>query len=249
MKNKLLSFLKQRLPSLYAIIRCLYWRINYLNTCLFGTKIQEKKWSMRGSNGKNDWILKYFNSYSQPHRKLLIKKIMSEAPISSILEVGSNCGPNLYLLSKKIPEAKIVGIDINKQSVEFGNKIFKEKNILNVKLFNHYADKLNCFEDKSFDIVFTDATLLCIGPDKIEKVICEMIRITKKAIIVLEQHIENEKDIHGLGVYYKGFYKRNYKNLFQKFIPKEQIYFTKLPKKIWPFEEWEKDGYIIKVKI
>ena len=86
--------------------------------------------------------------------------------------------------------------------------------ITNVILSVGKADKLSAFVDNSFDILFTDATLLYIAPDKIKEVISEMIRIARKALIFVEQHEESlQKDPRGEGVYDSGIWKRNYRRL------------------------------------
>ena len=51
--------------------------------------------------------------------------------------------------------------------------------------------------------MFTDAVLMCIGPDKIKDVMKAMIRVARRALILVEWHTEDQrKDRHGLGVYW-----------------------------------------------
>lgn len=189
---------------------------------------------------KEDWVIGYWNSRFHPARQLLIEKIIQYSP-TSILEVGSNCGPNLYLLSKKLPTVKMVGIDINEEAVRKGNELFLKEGIFNVELLVRKANELTEFQTKSFDVVFTCSTLIYIGPDKIKKVSLEMQRIAKKAIILLERHSEEKNDI---GIYNKGYWLRDYKKLFS--ILTSQIKITKIPSKIWD-GEWGKYGYIIEI--
>ena len=129
---------------------------------------------------------------------------------NSILEIGCNCGPNLYLLAKKFLNAEIIGIDINSMAVQKGNEWLAQEGFSNVKLLESKADELGQFQDKSFDVVFTDAVLIYIGPDKIKEIIENMIRITRKALILMEWHSfePDHKDPFGLGVYHFGCWKR-----------------------------------------
>jgi ubiquinone/menaquinone biosynthesis C-methylase UbiE len=178
-----------------------------------------------------------------------MKEIEEYLPISSILEIGSNCGPNLYLVSKKMPTAKIVGIDINKRAIEVGKEKFKRENIENVELSVSKADDLTRFQSNSFDVVLTDAVLIYIGPDKIRKIIMDMIRIAKKAIILVEQHTEEETDNEGLGIYHSGLWRRNYRILLRQFVSEDKLRFVKIPDKSWEDKEWKRSGYIIKVNL
>ena len=122
--------------------------------------------------------------------------------------------------------------------------------ISNVKLICGKADELHQFRNKSFDIVFTDALLMYIGPDKIKKVISEMFRITRRALIFVEWHCEHQNiDPYGLGIYYFDYWKRSYIDLLKQFISKERIRLTKIPKGIWPVKDWQELGYLIEVII
>lgn len=192
----------------------------------FGSKIDEIYWQFRHVFGNRKWAEKYLleASLNHPHRKFIIDKIASYIPFKTILEIGCASGPNLYLLAKKFPEVKLYGIDISKKAVETGNELLKKEGISNVKLYTGKADELGQFPDKSFDVVFTDATLIYVAPDKINKVIGEMLRVARKAVILNEWYKENPKS------FYNDHWVHNYKLLFKQFILEEKIKFTKLPK-------------------
>ena len=143
--------------------------------------------------------------------------------------------PNLCLLAKKLPDAEIRGIDINTIAVQKGNEWLAQEGISNVKLLAGKADELDQFQDKSFDVVFTDAVLIYIGPDKIKEIMKEAIRIARRALILVEWHcFESQKDPHGLGVFYLGCWKRDYVALLKQFVSEEQIHVTKTPEDVWP---------------
>ncbi len=212
MKEWLKRLLKKN-PALYSFIAKGYTyiilRYRYLKYLMLGTKVIEKEWG----KGGNDWIEGYRDSLNHPHRSFLVETISKFNP-SSILEIGSNCGPNLYLLAKKFPDAEITGIDINPMAVQKGNEWFTQERISNVKLLEGKADELRQFQDKSFDVVFTDAVLIYVGPDKIKKVIEGMLRVTRKSLILLEWHCFNSKS-KPLGVYV-GHWMRDYVTLLKE---------------------------------
>lgn len=180
--NSIKSFLR-RWPIFYSLLQRVYYSFRrVLELHILGTKLQEWIWS--ANRGVNEGL----ESISHPHRKLLLDKISSYSPFENILEIGCNAGPNLCLLSKKVPNARIYGIDINSKAIEEGKKHLKEEGMNNVFLSVRRADRLESFGDKSIDVVFTDAVLMYIGPDKIYNVIGEMIRVARKAIIFNEWH-------------------------------------------------------------
>jgi len=252
MKDKLKAILK-RWPNLYNFAE--RGHATSQNIChklkvhLLGTRLEEKYWATRHfhkgddwGDVDGDWIRGYWESRVHSHRNFLIEKVSRFSP-SSILEVGCNCGPNLYLLAKRFPTSKIVGIDINPMAVQKGKEWLAQEGISNVELFVGKADDLGQFQNKSFDVVFSDAVLIYIGPDKIEKVIAEMLRVAGRALILLEWHCFNFKS-KPLGIYV-GHWARDYVALLKKFIPEEKICIIKLPEELWPDKNWQRWGGVI----
>jgi ubiquinone/menaquinone biosynthesis C-methylase UbiE len=208
---------------------------------IFGTRIDELYWKARHVFDK-EWAESYISegSINHPHRKLLIDKISEYAPFESILEIGCASGPNLYLLAKKFPGAKLYGIDISENAIRTGSKFFKKENIGNVFLSSEKAEGLKKFQDKSIDVIFTDAVLIYEGPEKIKSVIKEMLRVAKKAIVICEQHRDFSSS------FYQDNWIHDYKALFGEFVPREKITSKKIPVEIWS-GNWGKLGYIIGV--
>jgi hypothetical protein len=252
----------ERWPTLHCLVVRSYFALKpiHLKELIVGTKAREKEWATRHlhegerrrddwGEGSDDWIKGYWNSQNHSHRPFLIEKISSFSPISSILEIGCNCGPNLYLLAKKFPDAEIRGIDINPMAVQKGNEWLAQEGISNVKLLVGKADELEQFPDKSFDVVFTDAVLIYVGPDKIKEVMKGMIRIARRALILEEWHFfePQYKDPNGFGVYHHGSWKRDYVALLKQFVPAEQIRVTRIPEDIWPDENWKTLGAVVEV--
>lgn len=252
MRDKLKSFLKHW-PNLYGLVKrgyfAFYSTLHKLH--LLDTKSEERHWATRHhyegndwGNQKDEWVRSYWDSQNHSHRNFLIERICKFPP-SNILEVGCNCGPNLYLLAKKFPNARIIGIDINPLAIQSGNGWFAEEGISNVKLLDGKADELGQFQDQSFDVVFTDAILIYIGPDKIKKVIEEMLRVTRQTLILLEWHCFDSKS-DPLGVYV-GHWMRDYETLLKEFVPEKKIQVIKMPEELWSDENWQKYGGIIEV--
>jgi len=264
MKERLKRLLK-RSPAIYRVAEKSYSTLSLnlrrLRLGLLGTKTLEKEWATRHLRKGNDWnntqhtdeddewVMSYWDSQNHSHRPFLIEKISAFYPFSSILEIGCNCGPNLYLIAKKFVDIEARGIDINPRAIEKGNELFASDGISNVKLSVGKADELGQLQDKSFDIVFTDAVLIYIGPDKILRAVKEMIRIARRALIFVEWHDDSSqgKVRCSLGVYHLGCWKRDYTSLLKQFVAEKQIYLTKIPYTMWPGDDWGKFGYVIEV--
>lgn len=143
----------------------------------YGNITTDEEWATSRVYEDNSWRTEFNRSLKHPHRTLLVEKISSHSPISSILEIGCGHGVNLYLLAKKFPDAKIVGLDINPKAVATAQEFFIKEKILNVRFDVGKIQELSRFDDKSFDIVLTDAMLIYIQPNEIEPTIRELLRV------------------------------------------------------------------------
>ena len=232
-------------PAFYHPVSKIYWtlQLQHLTELFIGTRARERWWAGRSiAEG-------YWGNRDHPSKHFLADKIAAFSSIHSILEVGCASGANLYLLAKEFPRAQITGIDINQEAVQYGNTQFAREGISNVKLLVGKADELGEFQDRAFDIVFSKALLIYIGPDKIKNVIQGMIRITRQALVLMELHCfePDTKEPLGLGIYYGGNWIRDYVALLKQFVSPEQIRVTKIPDDVWPAEPWKKLGAVIEV--
>jgi len=196
-----------------------------------GTLVKELEWTIRRSktipNGTQD-----------PTRKLLVELIAKAKP-ETVLEVGCGWGQNLKMLSQKLPQAKLHGIDINRAAIGY-----TKKQIPQADLRVGRAEKdLEQYRDKSMDVTYTYALLMYIAPQEIAEVISEIKRITSKKIIIIELQTDPQNDPIGRGIYENGKWTRNYPPHFKEL----QIMLSKLP----PYpagkldEGWKEKGIII----
>ena len=196
-------------------------------------------------------VQKHLENVSLPHRAWLADKILphvgasqqgqKQVPIS-ILEIGCGCGANLEVLARCSPSIRLTGVDISPQSVAVGRERFKQIGLENITLIEGQADSLRIFADASVDVVFTDAMLLYIGPDKISRVIEEMGRIAKRAVILLELH----RDGIGLnGSYTRDGFIRDYRELCKQLSP--HISVIRMPSEKRPAGRWPEFGTLTEV--
>ncbi len=79
----------------------------------------------------------------------------------------------------------------------------------------------------------------------------ELIRITRKALVLMELHSfePNKKDPLGLGTYHGGNWVRDYVALLKQFVSEKQIRVTKIPEDVWAGEPWKEYGAVIEVTV
>jgi len=235
--------------------------LHHIKIVLFGTKEYEKEWQDRhesapdsGDWGEkdNDWVKGYWNSVDHPHREYLVQAIMDLNPCS-VLEVGCNCGPNLRILAEKLPRSRLIGIDINQESIEKGNEWMKAEGITNVHLVVGKADDLSRYPDSSFDVVFTDAVLIYIGPDKIEEVLQGFVRVAGKGVLLIEWDDPNAPIVSAFGlrnyVFRRGLWVWNYQCLLKQIGQVRKIRSEKIPSGFWPDSYWQRYGSLIRIDV
>jgi len=253
MKSGIVKLIKKN-PALHRAARSVYWQYRKIRANILGTGAYENYWQNRHLsaagdwNDQGNWVMGYWGSKDHSHRNFLIEKILSYN-IDSALEIGANCGPNLYLLAKADPCLRLAGIDINRPAVAAGRELFQKSGIANVDLSVGSIEDLKKIPNKSYDIVFTDAVLLYIGPDKITEAVSEALRIARKAAIFLEWHQDFGRDSGARGVFHFDHWKRDYKKLLAEFIPPASIKVIKIPEGLWPGKDWEQLGYLIEAQI
>jgi SAM-dependent methyltransferase len=126
--------------------------------------------------------LNYFNlDYDA---KTLIKYIVKYANKKNdkILDLGCNVGRHLNCLKKK-KFINLSGVDINKFSIKFSQKIFPSLKKTNL-FCNSFENFLVNHNDNTFDIIYTHgATIEMVKPTF--DIVCELSRVVKKYLIFL----------------------------------------------------------------
>lgn len=241
--EKVKNFLRKS-PLLYFFVQKIYGSFRLAREYIFGIKIdekEEKRWELRHVNEGENWAVEgYWEVRNHPATHLLLEKLDGLSPFSSVLEVGCNCGPNLFSIAKKFPAAKIKGVDINSNAISEGRKLLAKENIKNVELLVGKAYDLRQFSDKSFDIVFSKAVLTHIGPSRVHKVAEEMFRLAKQKIVLIEQWADESQDINGDGKRenYAHRWDRNYRALFEGVAGAKKIVVENIPDNVWKGGNW-----------
>ena len=99
----------------------------------------------------------------------------------NILEIGCGFGRNLeYLISGGVPVKSLTGTDFTGRLLQLAKSKLK-----NVSLIRADASK-QPFPDASFNLAFTHGLLMHIPPAKINQAFSEIIRVSKKYILIYE---------------------------------------------------------------
>ena len=184
-----------------------------------------------------DWITGYWNSKNHPHRKLIIDAIKEIGGVGSVIEVGCNCGPNLSVIKETYPDIKISGVDLNADAIIKGRRMLGLGRNLKVANVEDMP-----FDDDEFDVCLADAVLMYVGPDKIDDAINEMVRVSKKGIIILDWYDEESNS----GVVKNHHWTRNYKKLLEN--KGLEVRKEKITEDLWPNKSWMDLGYLFVAK-
>lgn len=162
----------------------------------------KKFWDKRAKTFMDDeWQVRI---HSQHH--WAIKEIKKINP-KRILEVGCGFGRNIkFLIGSGVDPKKIVGIDISSVMIKKARKYVKNKN---VKLFIANASDLP-FKNKEFDMVLVHGVFMHIKPQDINQSLDDVLRVTKKFVIVIEQNYDGNEYTF-VHAYKSLFKKRNLK--------------------------------------
>lgn len=217
--------------------RSLYWRIIGIQHKLVGTRIYESKWA--SFEPSSDKIL---SETSHPHRRWLLDRFALIGPFDSVLEVGCGPGVNLQLLCERFQLMRVCGIDVNFRAIADAMARIGPGKCIESTLRVGRADDLSCFGDRSIDVVFCDATLLYIGPDKIGGVLSEMKRVARKRLLFLELH---QSGIGWLGIHSPDGWLRDYVMALREYCEDSAISVSRLPKEVWPAGRWPMHGHLI----
>jgi len=142
---------------------------------------------------RNDMIPRRWDFWCEFYKKYSCEKV---------LEVGCGRASNLLFMPSEIIG---YGIDVN------WDAIYEARRLDEINPIYGCATDIP-FKDNFFDLVFTCGLLIHIPPDDLLRVMSEMVRCSRKYVMMMEYAAEKEEKIkYREGV---GLWKRPYKDLF-----------------------------------
>jgi ubiquinone/menaquinone biosynthesis C-methylase UbiE len=224
-----------------------YWWAHFKTRWLLGSVIDENRFRHRAPAD----VRLGFSNLTLPHREWFANKITRDLEVNQgyplhFVEVGCGWGPNLAVLARRGLGLRLTGVDISPASILEGRKQLMELGLSEITLVEMQGDDLSLFADASADVVFTDAMLLYVGPDKIKRVVQELLRIARNRLVMLEMHDQ--------GATYQGHctrdgWLRNYVALLGPLVGKDAVQLEKLPPGLRTAGRWPKYGSLIEVDL
>lgn len=208
---------------------------------MLGSRVDERRFRRQPNSG----IDIVMANHPHPHRAWLVNQILSP-DIRSALEVGCGYGANLEVLARIDSTLTLRGLDISPVAISEGRRWLDAAGLSNVTLDISRADDLSSIGEQSSDLVFTDAVLLYVGPDKIQRTVSEMIRIARRRVAFLEFHSEGTG---AGGRYMQDGWLRDYRALFAAVAPQMSVNITRLPPDLWQSGRWPLYGTLIEVNL
>lgn len=137
----------------------------------------------------NDKIIMGYNSW--PRLELIdhINSLCESTKQVSVLDAGCGSGLNLYMLLKSRPDLAIDGFEYTHSRLAscIINLVYEDKI---GKLFLGDITKID-LPDESYDIVFTNHVIEQLGQKNAELAIKEVLRVSKKGVVLCEPTIHN----------------------------------------------------------
>jgi len=217
-----------------------YWRAQRALRMVLGSRIEERHYRRRSREDVRQW----FSNVESPHRPWLASRILQSHP-HSILEVGCGFGPNLEILHRTDPTLALTGVDIAPASIAEGRERLGSLGIQGIDLVEGSADELRAFADGAFDVVFTDAALLYVGPDKIGQVLRELARVARGHLLLLEM---TDRSSSG-DQYTRDGWLRDYRRALGEAGVQGEIAVERLPADVRTDGRWPEYGILVQVTL
>lgn len=139
------------------------------------------------------WIASYQKSLTSRHRTVILSAVQSMPGVTSVLEIGSHCGPNLMRIAQGCPAIEqLTGIDVNAEAIAAGTQWASTLGLSERIQFHQgrIPDTTGPLPDGCVDVVLSCYALAYIAPQDLDAVLYEMGRLAKRAVILAEPMTE-----------------------------------------------------------
>lgn len=146
-------------------------------------------WQRPRGEQNTSWIENYKNSLKTRHRDVIVSIVRSLTGVTSVLEVGSHCGPNLIRLARDLPTlTHLTGFDVNEEAVTAGNLWARQMGVESrVRISQGRTPSATAhLADGAVDVVLSCYSLAYIAPVDLDAVLWEMGRLATRAIVIAE---------------------------------------------------------------
>jgi len=178
------------------------------------------------------WSGRFGDEYSTrndnpfPNREAFWNGLFDSIEVASVLEVGSNVGANLQWIARRLPGARLSGIDLNSSALEKARQRLPQ-----AELRQGSATGLP-FADANFDLVFTTGVLIHLAREILPQVMSEVVRCSRRYVLCGEYYAPARTEVPYRGhegALFKEDYGQGYLNAFpelrlvqQGFLPRTE---------------------------
>lgn len=180
-------------------------------------KQSETFWATREKDNPA-WAQAYWDGRTLPPRKVIAEAI-GALDAATVLEVGVHAGANLWAIDQIRVYDLLAGVELSDHVLAaaqsfLGNSLRSPHDL---RLGN---GKELPFADRSFDVVLSSIMLSCVGPEYVRNVLAEMVRVSKRYIVLAEPYDVSEQGatVEGIPDPYPNttYWVRNYPGLLSK---------------------------------
>jgi SAM-dependent methyltransferase len=144
---------------------------------------QRFRWAQKYRLGLGRHVPDLVTLLARPHRPHLVAAIDALGPWASVVEVGCGRGPNLVLLRRRNPTARIIGIDSSRITIERARRELVGYGVI-ADLYVARADDLRALGDGSVDVALADAVTMYLPPAVLESAIDELCRVARVGVVI-----------------------------------------------------------------
>ncbi len=165
----------------------------------------------------------YFNNYDKSPRKAVLDAIN---PDDTILDLCTGTGANAVRIGAKIPNTRIIGVDLSQEMLKIARKKARKNAVHNSKLYQMDATDMR-FKDKCFDKISISLVLHELDDELSKKLILEARRVLKDDGEIIITEWEPSKELWRRILFapiamlepkpYKTFIKKDLAKYFKKF--------------------------------
>lgn len=146
-------------------------------------------WARPRGADAGTWIDTYKKSLTSRHRSVIAEIVGELAGVTSVLEVGCHCGPNLIRLAQAHPHlTQLSGVDVSAEAVAAGTQWATDRGLSERIQLVHgeIPAASSSLPDACVDVVLSCYALAYIAPADLDAVLYEMGRLAKRAVILAE---------------------------------------------------------------
>ncbi|WLQ15453.1 class I SAM-dependent methyltransferase [Hahella aquimaris] len=129
-------------------------------------------------------LQRHYEACSKSSRQVVkwVSQYVDRSHVKNILEVGSSIGMNCVALAEEYPEAKVTGIEPEREAVKVAEALSED--VPRCRFVQGVGESLP-FEDGEFDLILCSTVIEHVGD--VEKVVNEMSRVlSKNGVIYIE---------------------------------------------------------------